>query len=221
MEENVENNQAPQGVIRQLRPSDLPRFREHLLRLDPENRRDRFNGLTDDEFVGNYADRCFRDGTTVIGYVEDDKVLGAAELHERLGDDEPTAEIAFSVERALQKRGIGGRLFERLIGNARGLGYTKLRVATSPQNEAMKALARRFNATISFEAGETVGVIDLDPIVEEPLTEPTMPAANIPLPSTTVGDGEAQSRTAGDAIADLAHAVTDFHLAAMGMRRSA
>ena len=169
------------GVVRQLRPSDLPRFRDHLLRLDPDSRRDRFNGLTDDEFIRAYADRCFHDGTTVIGYVEDDLVLGAAELHERPDDDEPTAEIAFSVERSIQNRGIGGRLFQRLIGNARGLGYTRLRVTTHPQNAAMKALARRFHATISFEAGETVGVIDLDPAIEQQIDG--LPSLdNLPLP---------------------------------------
>ncbi|PSJ59711.1 GNAT family N-acetyltransferase [Pseudaminobacter soli (ex Li et al. 2025)] len=153
------------GIIRQLRPSDLPRFRDHLLRLDVESRRDRFNGFADDSFVTAYADRCFAKGTTVIGYVEDDRVLGAAELHERPEIEEPTGEIAFSVERELQHRTIGGRLFERLIANARWLGYTRLLVTTHPQNQAMKALARKFNAALSFDAGETVGVIELDPPV--------------------------------------------------------
>jgi GNAT superfamily N-acetyltransferase len=153
----------PPGTIRQLRPSDLPRFRDHLLRLDSESRRDRFNGVADDNYVASYAERCFAQGTTVIGYVEGDKVMGAAELHERPELPEPTGEIAFSVERELQHMGIGRRLFERLIGNARGLGYTKLRVTTHPHNEAMKALTRRFDAALSFEDGETVGVIDLDP----------------------------------------------------------
>lgn len=151
------------GHIRQLRPSDLPRFRDHLLRLDTESRRDRFNGFADDAFITGYAERCFALGTTVIGYVEGDKVLGAAELHERPEIAEPTGEIAFSVERELQHRSLGGRLFERLIANARWLGYTRLLVTTHPQNEAMKALARKFNAALSFQAGETVGVIELDP----------------------------------------------------------
>lgn len=157
----------PPGMTRQLRPSDLSRFRDHLLRLDPESRRDRFNGMTDDNYVASYAERCFAQGTTVIGYIEGDKVLGAAELHERPELSEPTGEIAFSVERELQHMGIGRRLFERLVGNARGLGYTKLRVTTHPHNEAMKALARRFDAALSFEDGETVGVIDLDPPVHD------------------------------------------------------
>ena len=152
------------GAIRQLRPSDHTRFEAHLLRLDAESRRDRFNGLCDDTFVRTYADRCFHDGTTVIAFVDDEGyVRGAAELHERPEIPEPTAEIAFSVEKMLQHRGLGGMLFERLIGHAYALGYEKLLVTTHPQNEAMKALARRFNARLSFASGETMGVIDLAP----------------------------------------------------------
>lgn len=162
----MHHTRAPQGTIRQLRPSDLPKFQEHLLRLDAESRRDRFNGLIDETFLASYAERCFRDGTTVIGYVENDRVLGAAELHERPELREPTGEIAFSVERPLQHRGIGGLLFERLIAHAYALGYTKLLVTTHPHNEAMKALARRFSAKLSFEAGETVGVIELEPTAD-------------------------------------------------------
>ncbi|MDP3896396.1 MAG: GNAT family N-acetyltransferase [Mesorhizobium sp.] len=149
------------GQIRQLRPSDLANFREHLLRLDTESRRDRFNGVTDDIFVGSYAARCFSDGTTVIGYVEDGEVHGAAELHERPDLDEPTGEIAFSVERHLHHKGIGSALFSRLIAHAQSLGYEKLRVTTHPQNEAMKALARKFKARLIFEDGETVGTIEV------------------------------------------------------------
>jgi GNAT superfamily N-acetyltransferase len=152
------------GVIRQLRPSELPRFRDHLLRLDKQSRRDRFNGALDDDFIIAYASRCFAEGTTVMGYVEGDRVLGAAELHERAGEDQPTGEIAFSVEREWQHRGIGSALFAQLIGNARGQGYTRLRVTTHPQNAATRALARKFGAHLHFEDGDTVGLIALPPV---------------------------------------------------------
>lgn len=151
----------PTGQIRQLRPSDLPAFREHLLRLDPESRRDRFNGMTDDVFVASYAARCFSQGATVIGYVENGEVHGAAELHERPDLDPPTGEIAFSVERHLQHQGIGSQLFRRLIGHALALGYEQLRVMTHPNNQAMKSLARKFDAALTFVDGETLGSIDL------------------------------------------------------------
>lgn len=160
------------GTIRQLRPSDLPRFRDHLLRLDTASRRDRFNGAAGDAFVAAYADRSFAEGTTVIGYVEGDEVLGAAELHEKAEEAEPTAEIAFSVERHLQHRGIGGRLFARLVQQARGLGYTRLFVTTHADNRAMKALARRFNAALTFTEGETAGLILLEPAAEDEFALP-------------------------------------------------
>lgn len=153
--------ERPAGLIRQLRPSDLHRFQEHLLRLDAASRRDRFNGGTDDASIERYADRSFHGGATVIGYVEDDMVMGAAELHERPEFDVPTGEIAFSVERERQGMGIGSRLFERLLVHAQALGYGRLLVTTHPNNDAMKALARKFDACLTFEAGEAMGVIEL------------------------------------------------------------
>lgn len=156
----------PAGTIRQLRPSDLPRFRDHLLRLDGESRRDRFNGMADQSFLETYAARCFSDGTTVIGYVEGDEVLGAAEIHERPEETPPTGEIAFSVERRLQGRGIGAALFRRLLAHAHALGYSRLRVTTHPDNAAMKALARRHDAKLTFEQGETVGLVELAPTLD-------------------------------------------------------
>ena len=170
MQEQATRASAPMpGTIRLLRRSELPQFKAHLLRLDAESRRDRFNGPATDSFVISYADRCFHDGTLVIGYVVDGTVLGAAELHERPEDAEPTGEIAFSVERHLQHRGLGALLFSRLIESARAFGYERLRVTTHPQNAAMKRLATRFNASLRFEDGETVGSIGLAPIAPLPL----------------------------------------------------
>lgn len=161
----------PSGTIRQLRPSDLPRFRDHLLRLDAASRRDRFNGITDDEFVEAYAERCFSAGTTVIGFLEDGEVHGAAELHERPDLPEATGEIAFSVEKHLQHQGIGSALFARLIGHALALGYEKLYVTTHSGNDAMKALARKFNAHLTFLHGEAAGLIDLEGVRMSVVTE--------------------------------------------------
>lgn len=156
------------GRIRLLRHSELPQFRAHLLRLDATSRRDRFNGPTSDAFVASYAERCFNDGTIVIGYVDGGEVLGAAELHERPEDAEPTGEIAFSVERHLQRQGLGGLLFARLVESARAFGYERLLVTTHPQNEPMKRLARAFKARLRFDQGDTVGLIELEPAAPLP-----------------------------------------------------
>lgn len=200
---------APAGAIRELQPHDLPLFRDHLLRLDPVSRRDRFNGVTDDEFVAAYAERCFHDGPTVVAYVEQDAVRGAAELHECLPGHRESAEIAFSVEAHLQHRGIGSRLFERLIARAVALGYHDLRVTTHPQNEAMKALARKFGARLCFERYETVGVIDLAGMAAA--DEARRAAIRVPAP------GRADVHPAG-AVGELARAIAELHLATLGVK---
>ena len=60
---------------------ELPLVRDHLLRLDPASRRDRFNGFLDDGFIESYVAKCAEDGTVIIAYIENGVVRGAAELH--------------------------------------------------------------------------------------------------------------------------------------------
>jgi len=155
------NGLPANGSIRTLTALEMPLLREHLLRLDPSSRRDRFHGATDDSFVDAYAARCLADGTVVIAYVEDGKVLGAAELHQPDTSQDGVPEIAFSVERGLRRKGIGSILFRRLIAEAEGRGYQSLRITTGYSNEAMRALAHKFGARLTFRNGESTGFIDL------------------------------------------------------------
>src|ERR1700693_4738482 len=87
----------PTSPIRILQQDELPLLRDHLLRLDPKSRRDRFHGVVNDAFITDYIARCFGPKTIVIAYVENDEVHGVAELHEP-GNDDDLAELAFSVE---------------------------------------------------------------------------------------------------------------------------
>lgn len=148
------------GGVRTLKPAEMPLLKEHLLRLDRESRHDRFNGVADDAYVTRYADRCLTDGTLVIAYVEAGQVRAAAELHPFNGDDAP--EVAFSVERPYRGKGLGSVLFTRLIAEARRHGFAALRITTGSENEAMRALARKFGARLTFQQGESTGLIDLE-----------------------------------------------------------
>ena len=51
----------------------------------------------------------------------------------------------------------------RLIPEARAKGYQALRITTGAQNEAMRALANKFGAQLTFRHGESTGTIDLKP----------------------------------------------------------
>jgi GNAT superfamily N-acetyltransferase len=150
-----------EGTVRTLSQSELPLLRDHLLRLDRTSRYDRFHGFMDDGFIKRYAEKCANDGTVIIAHFEDGVVRGAAELHppEQSPDGEP--EIAFSVERSARRKGVGSILFRKLIAEARARGYHSLRITTGAQNEAMRALASKFGANLTFRHGESTGSIDL------------------------------------------------------------
>ena len=55
------------GTIRKLWPTDLPAFRAHLLRLDPDSRHSRFGMGASDDFITRYAARSFTlPGLTIV-----------------------------------------------------------------------------------------------------------------------------------------------------------
>ena len=76
---------ASEGTIRRLWPTETDKFRDHLLRLDPESRRMRFAHSVSDAFIRQYASRMTEYGSLVYGHLVGGQVRGAAELR-RLGD---------------------------------------------------------------------------------------------------------------------------------------
>ena len=91
------------GRVTVLTPTELPLLSEHLLRLDPESRRQRFNGVIGEGFIERYHSQYITDDTVVIGYIDGGKMRGAAELHppDQKGS---TPEIAFSVEKNFRSK---------------------------------------------------------------------------------------------------------------------
>jgi GNAT superfamily N-acetyltransferase len=160
--EDITRSTLARGYVRTLRrQEELPLLRDHLLRLDPESRHDRFNGFMDDGFIQRYAAKCADDGTIIIAYIEDGVVRGAAELHPPDHSPDALPEIAFSVEASARRQGVGSILFRKLIAEAERMGYRSLRITTGAQNHAMRALASKFGAHLTFRQGESTGNIDL------------------------------------------------------------
>ncbi len=153
---------VPVSVQKLGQREELPLLRDHLLRLDHASRHDRFHGFIDDSFIERYAEKCARDGTIIIACLEDGVVRGAAELHPPEQSPDLLPEIAFSVEASMRRRGVGSMLFAGLIDEARAKGYTRLRITTGVENDAMRALAAKFGAHLTFRHGESTGTIDLN-----------------------------------------------------------
>jgi GNAT superfamily N-acetyltransferase len=175
--EDTTRSTLARGNVRTLcQQEELPLLRDHLLRLDPESRHDRFNGFMDDSFIERYAAKCADDGTVIIAYIEGGAVHGAAELHPPDQSQDSLPEIAFSVEACVRRQGVGSILFKKLIEEARAKGYRSLRITTGGQNQAMRALANKFGADLTFRQGESTGTIDL---TQQPQPEPAMAAIAI------------------------------------------
>lgn len=148
------------GTISELSGPDAVRHRDHLLRLDPQGRRERFNGVADDRFITAYSTRCFAGRTRVFAWIDQGgMVRGTAELHPPSAGH--PADIAFSVEPDFRNGGIGTGLFETVMVAARYSRFSELRITSTAGNRAMRALARNFGARFTFDGGDVTGLLSL------------------------------------------------------------
>ena len=153
------HNAGNAGTLRKLWPTEIGRFRDHLLRLDKESRRLRFAHSVSDAFIGDYASRMSEFGSIVYGYLLDGHVRAAAELR-KLGDAwGEEAEAAFSVEPPFQDQGIGSELMGRVVRAARNRGLRRLYMSCLAENARIQTIARKYDAELRFEFGEVIGEI--------------------------------------------------------------
>lgn len=146
------------GSIRKLWITDLGTFRDHLLRLDPHSRHQRFAMGASDDFVRRYAETSFSLDTLIHGCFVGDRLIAAGELRQ-VGRSRTEAEAAFSVEPEMRGRGIGARLVEKTLLAARNRGVRRVYMNCLATNRSMQRLARRYGADLEFEAGDAVGLV--------------------------------------------------------------
>ncbi len=146
--------------IRRLWPLDIAAFRRHLKRLDPETRQARFGSPVNDQFLDAYADTAHRLGTVVYGAFHGGEIHASAELRPLDGVDEAQAEVAFTVEREDQHKGLGSLLMERIITAAQNRRISQLHMICLSDNGRMRQLADKFGARLKVVSGEVTGHID-------------------------------------------------------------
>lgn len=147
------------GTFRKLWVGENAALQAHLLRLDPESRRMRFGSPVTDYFIEHYAQNALGNHSVVHGYFVDGILRGVAELRGFRGLDAGEAEAAFSVEKDFQNGGIGTELFGRTVLAAQNRGIGKLFVNFLSQNQRMQAIARKFEAVLTFDSDEVTGKI--------------------------------------------------------------
>lgn len=157
--------------VRRLWLADKEAFREHLVSLDPRSRHLRFGGGMSDEFLGRYAENCFGKGDLLYGAFVDGKMAGAGELRSNQAiwsEQAPFgrhihAEAAFSVDDGYRRRGIGEKLFKRILRAAANHGVETIEIVCLPENVGMQNLARKFRTRFTFEQNSLTGRLTVRP----------------------------------------------------------
>jgi GNAT superfamily N-acetyltransferase len=150
---------ADGGVIRKLWIGEAQDYRDHLLRLDAESRRNRFGLALADELIEAYMASPTWRGAVLHGFLVDGVLRGVAEL-KPFGAAFPTeAEAAFSIEKPWQSHGVGSALLARTLLAARNRGIRQVHMACLADNSRMQQLARKFAAQLSFDFGNVVGEV--------------------------------------------------------------
>ena len=148
------------GVIRKVWIDRAAPYRDHLLRLDPESRRNRFGGAVSDEFIANYAELSRGLDAVMHGFFVAGTLRGVAELRPLGEGFAHEAEAALSIEKPWQSHGVGSALLERTLLAARNRHLKFLHMACLADNRRMQQLARKYEAELSFDFGSVVGEVE-------------------------------------------------------------
>ena len=152
---------ADVGLVRKLWTGEIDQYREHLLRLDPQSRRNRFGGGVSDERIRRHVASATATNCVLHGFFVGGTLRGASELR-LIGSSlfARKAEAAFSVELPWQSHGIGSALLERTMLAARNRAIVHIHMACLADNKRMQQLARKFEAQLSFDLGSVVGAVE-------------------------------------------------------------
>jgi GNAT superfamily N-acetyltransferase len=150
---------ADGGVIRKLWIGETEKYRDHLLRLDADSRRNRFGLAIADDLIEAYVASPTWGGAVMHGFLVDGVLRGVAELKPFDAAFPTEAEAAFSVEKPWQSHGVGSALLARTLLAARNRGIRHVHLVCLADNARMQQLARKFAAHLSFDLGSVVGEV--------------------------------------------------------------
>lgn len=149
-------DRAPKRCFRRLTAADTRSLRSHFLRLDPDDLLHRFMGARHRLHVDRYVRTIDWRRAVLVGCFIGRSLRGVGELHALRP---PRAELAFTVERRFQRRGVGHELLRRTLLLARNRGLTALELRCRVDNERVRRLIRDFDGKITLEPMEAQGTI--------------------------------------------------------------
>ena len=149
--------------IKLLPRKDYDQFLEHLIRLNHASKLDRFGHTATTTWLQKYINEIPDEDFVLGAHVEGGELIGAIHIS-RL--DQKTegileAEFGISVLEDYRKRGVGSHLIEAAVQLCRGLDFKFAWILIHEKNDAMKHLARKFNAEVKTRMGEVFARIPI------------------------------------------------------------
>lgn len=145
-------------TIYKLPQHEFHRYKEHLLKLDDESKYMRFGFIIKPEIIAELCDKWSANPDQhKIFVIEDENldIIGVA--HVSLEGDTP--ELAFSVLKEHQRKGLGNALMKRAIEYCQNKGVKHGYMVCLSTNDKIKRLARKNDILIKTEDGDSVGDI--------------------------------------------------------------
>ncbi len=146
--------------VRLLHERHRPRLLDHLLALSDSDRHLRFGHVASDTQIGLYAAQLDFVHDELFG-IFDSQLQLVAMAHLALDESARLAEFGVSVQAHLRGRGLGARLFERAVTQARNRGAQAMAIHIARENAAMLAIVRRAGASVEFDGAEATAQLDL------------------------------------------------------------
>lgn len=146
-------------IVFELPYQEYDRYRKHLLALDPESRYLRFGYQIHDETINSLCDQFEKNFQShKIFVIEDDdlEVVGAGHISL---EDNPT-ELAFSVLKPYQGRGLGNSLMSRAVEWCQNRGIKAGCMVCLKHNAAIKKLAQKHGILINND-GDVMAEIQI------------------------------------------------------------
>ena len=160
-----DNRPSPRSgwAFRKLWPQDVGAFTAHLLRLDAEQRALRFGHVVADEWLVSYGASTDWIRSATLGCWVAGELRGVMELKMLDPFWSRSAEVALSVERAFESRGMGTELFKRGMLIARNRGVARAHMQCLPENHSVRRMVRKLQPRVSYGGDQIECEIELDP----------------------------------------------------------
>jgi RimJ/RimL family protein N-acetyltransferase len=150
------------AIVRRATYTEYWKYEDHLLALDSESRYLRFGYPVSDDGIKSLMQTIYDDKNHhVLFCIEDDKLQFIGVCHIALQKNHEM-ELAFSVLKEYQGRGIGNALMRRAIAWCRTHNILSGEMVCLASNQRIKRLCAKHGMQMNTESGETLARFKLE-----------------------------------------------------------